>query len=65
MAEKGTPGFFERLGMGLTDWLKMKGKATPGGEETSWDDAPAEYRDLVRQYFKELANQGMKEEKEK
>lgn len=41
------------------DWFKMKSESSTGAESDSLDDVPAEYRGLVRDYFKAL-NEGVK-----
>lgn len=41
------------------DWFKMKSESGTGAEIDSLDDVPAEYRGLVRDYFKAL-NEGGK-----
>ena len=39
------------------DWFKMKSESGTGAEIDTLDDVPAEYRGLVREYFKAL-NEG-------
>lgn len=39
------------------DWFKMKSDSSSGAESSPLDDVPAEYRGLVREYFKAL-NEG-------
>ena len=41
------------------EWFKMKSESGTGAEIDSLDDVPAEYRGLVRDYFKAL-NEGAK-----
>ena len=42
---------------GVLDWFKMKSNSSSGAESSALDDVPAEYRGLVREYFKAL-NEG-------
>ena len=42
------------------DWFKMKSESSTGAESDSLDDVPAEYRGLVRDYFKALNEGGKK-----
>ena len=42
---------------GALDWFKMKSDSSSGAESSPLDDVPAEYRGLVREYFKAL-NEG-------
>ena len=42
------------------DWFKMKSESGTGAEIDSLDDVPAEYRGLVRDYFKALNEGGKK-----
>ena len=42
---------------GALDWFKMKSNSSSGAESSPLDDVPAEYRGLVREYFKAL-NEG-------
>ena len=37
------------------DWFKMKSESNTGAESDALDDVPAEYRGLVREYFKALS----------
>lgn len=46
-----------RLLDGALDWFKMKSDSSSGAESSPLDDVPAEYRGLVREYFKAL-NEG-------
>lgn len=42
------------------DWFKMKSESGAGAEANPMDDVPAEYRGLVREYFKALNEGGAK-----
>ena len=42
---------------GASDWFKVKSESSSGAESTRLDDVPAEYRELVREYFRAL-NEG-------
>jgi len=48
----------KNIGLTLEDWEKIKGGLKSGvTSEGDFDNVPAEYRALVREYFKEIANQ--------
>lgn len=42
------------------NWFKVKGKSGSGAQADALDDVPAEYRSLVRDYFKALNEEGGK-----
>jgi hypothetical protein len=42
------------------DWFKMKSDSTTGADADPLADVPAEYRGLVREYFKALNDGGKK-----
>jgi hypothetical protein len=48
----------KNLGFTLEDWEKIRGGLKSGIiSEGVYDNVPPEYRALVREYFKEIANQ--------
>ena len=52
------PKIFEILGIARADWLRMKGELRSDAAGGADANAPAEYRDLVKKYFEEVARQG-------
>jgi hypothetical protein len=58
---KGAPVDFKpesfQAGAPDADWARIKGKANSGAMTDELQNIPPEYRDLVRQYFTELANE--------
>jgi hypothetical protein len=41
--------------MSADDWSRLRGLVTSGAEAAAGDQVPAEYRDLVRGYFRALS----------
>lgn len=55
--KKGVPGFLAEMGVTDADWFKMKSDVSSGATSDSFENVPAEYRDLVRAYFIELSKE--------
>jgi hypothetical protein len=52
----GLPPELAKLGMSPDDWARLRSLVTSGTESTAGDQVPAEYRDLVRGYFRALSS---------
>lgn len=52
----GLPPELARLGMSADDWSRLRGLVTSGADAAAGDQVPAEYRDLVRGYFRALSS---------
>jgi hypothetical protein len=55
--KKGVDGLLDG---GDADWFKNLSKLQPGEIEDALQNVPAEYRDLVREYFSELSKEAKK-----
>lgn len=51
----GLPPELERLGLTADDWVKIRGLVRGGSDASGGERIPAEYRELVKGYFRALA----------
>lgn len=51
----GLPPELAKLGMSADDWSRLRGLITSGADGSGADQVPAEYRDLVKGYFRALS----------
>lgn len=49
------------LGRWLADWVRMRGEGASETADAAVQDAPPEYRELVKRYFSEVARRGREE----
>jgi hypothetical protein len=54
------PPELAQLGLSPDDWVRLRGLVQGGVEGSPGDKVPAEYRELVKNYFRALATQGGK-----
>jgi hypothetical protein len=58
------PGVFQADGQN-SDWARIKGRADSGAFSDQLQNIPPEYRELVRRYFVELAQESSSNDKDK
>jgi hypothetical protein len=58
MDSSGVPPELKKLGITADDWARLPSKLRSQILQASEQRSPDEYRDLVKQYFRELAKQG-------
>jgi len=57
------PAELEALGLGRLDWARLHGELRDRVLQAAAADGPAEYRELILRYFREVARRGAAEEK--
>lgn len=60
-----TPAQLQALGLSPLDWARVRGELRDGVMDAAATDGPAEYRELIQRYFKEVARRGAEAEKRK
>jgi len=53
------PEWALRLGMSRGDWVRFRGTLRADAASIPIEDVPAEYRELVKRYFQEIAKENM------
>ena len=54
----GLPEMLKELGMTKADWTRLRGSLKGDVVDAGSDDIPAEYRKIIKRYFRELAKHG-------
>jgi len=52
------PAWLKALGLSRLDWFRIKGRAKSEAGSVDLGQAPAEYRELVKEYFEAIAREG-------
>ncbi len=63
MAAELSPDQLEALGISASDWARLPGQLRDEVLQAASDNAPPEYRSLIKAYFQEIARRGGKQDK--
>jgi hypothetical protein len=58
-----TPAELRALGISPLDWARLRGELHDEVTDAAGSDGPAEYRELIQRYFREVARRGAEAEK--